>query len=127
MKTLITLMIMTFSFNSYASGCAPYDVYLADETVLTSLPQKFKGYLNCYSNDGCSLYIYSDLPSQIREYYDLKLVNTNQNLPATSFENLEVKIFKQFFVSSCTEMFRIVPGVDIEGMRFRSEKDLDYL
>lgn len=127
MKTLLALIILTFTQHSYASGCAPSDVYLADEAVITSLPQKFKGHLNCYEGGRCSLYTYSDLPGQIREYYDLELVGSNQNLPSSSFENLEVKIFKQFFVSSCTEMFRIVPGVDINGMRFRSEKDLDYL
>jgi hypothetical protein len=126
MKSLLLLFTILFSMNTFASGCFPDDVYLAEETVVTTLPDSFSGQLNCYESGECSLYVYSDKPGEMREFYDLKLLN-KKRIKAESMKNLIVKIYKQYFVSSCTEMFRIVIGVDTKDLRFRSEKDFDSL
>lgn len=123
---LLLLASLLITLNANASGCFPEDVYLAEETALITLPTPFNGHLNCYDSGECTLYAYNDQPGKMREFYDLKLLN-KRGLKAESFKNVEVKIYKQYFVSSCSEMFRVVIGVDIKDMRFRSEKDLDYL
>lgn len=121
------LLIMLLITNAHASGCFPDDVQLAEETVLTTLPDNFEGSMNCYENGECSLYAYSDKPGYWREFYRLTLTGNAPLVPQQTFKKLEMKIYRQFFVSSCTELYRVVIGTDVDGKRFRSEKDLEAL
>lgn len=129
MKKLFLLisLLSLFAFNAFASGCMPSDVQLGEETVLATLPDNFAGTMNCYENGECWLYANSDKPGYWREFYYLSMAGNAPLVPVQTFKNLELKVYKQFFVSSCTELYRVVIGTDVDGKRFRSEKDLDSL
>ena len=132
MKTFITLMILTFSLQVYASGCDPYDVYLEEETVLSEDSGYWVGSFKCKTEKECMLTIIDTTDiSDAGHYAVFHLYLTNKRTLDNDYQEIgEVKLkrYQQVFSSSCYTGFeRNVLGVEYNGMRFRSEKDLDYL
>nr|BDT26994.1 hypothetical protein BHI3_04600 [Bacteriovorax sp. HI3] len=119
MKFLLLLSLF-FSFNVFASGCMPDDVQLVSEEIVTGLGS-FEAYGRC--EDGkCGLSVSNSVKN---EWHYLHQISGQPN--AIAQKTIELKIYDQYFVSSCSETHRYILGVDIDGKRFREEKDLDYL
>ncbi len=122
----LALLLLVCSTNTFASGCFPDDVQLVDEKVLTVFPDSFKGSINCDKND-CSVYAYNDKTGMWREFYQLTSANPQEMSTTQQVEHIELKVYQQFFSSSCTDLYRVVVGFELKGKRFRSEKDLTEL
>ncbi len=123
MKILV-LLLLVVSSNSYASGCFPDDVQLVEEKVLAVFPENYKGSVSCKKINECSIYAYKDNSGMWREFYRLYPANQQQSARDQQLENVELKVYQQFFSSSCTDLYRVVVGFDLDGKRFRTEIDL---
>lgn len=120
------MLLLTFSllsFNAFASGCMPDDVQLVSETAVVDLGQ-FETTYNC-DKTFCGVSVWNQ---EKDEYHQLALINeqnpTQYNIPKGK---LNVKIYDQYFVSSCTETHRYVLGMDLEKQRYREVDDLREL
>ena len=122
MKVLIFSLLL-LSSKTFASGCMPDDVQLVSEKVVVDLGQ-FETTYNC-DKTFCGLYIWN---KEKDEYHQLALINEqNPTQYNVSKGNLNVQIYDQYFVSSCSEIHRYILGMNLEGQRYREVDDLREL
>lgn len=124
MKALI-LGLLVITTNTYASGCNPHDVYLAEETPVLSLGMH-SAMRGC-SEGSCYINTTRELGQNTERHYLVSTEKINQEIKTDWITNLEVKIYRQYFVSSCSEEYRYIIGVEYEGKRYREAADLRYL
>lgn len=124
MKALI-LGLLILTTNTYASGCGPYDVYLAEEVPVMSLG--IHSAMRGCGNGSCYINTSRKLGQNYEGHY---LVSTNKmdaEIKTDWIVDLEVKIYRQYFVSSCSEEYRYILGVEYEGQRYREAADMTIL
>jgi hypothetical protein len=124
MKALI-LGLLLLTTKTYASGCNPYDVYLAEETPVMSLgihsAMRGCGEGSCYINTT------KELGPNTERHYLMNEDKTDLQIRTDRIVDLEVKIYRQYFVSSCSEEYRYIIGTEYEGKRYREAADLTSL
>ena len=123
MKTF-ALALLLLGSQAHASGCQPYDVGLVSETVVASLGT-FKTTYQCDNETMCGVNIWN---AEKNEWHSLSLLNVKGPIGYNvDLGDQEVKIYDQYFVSSCTEVHRYIIGIDFENNRYREEDDLRQL
>lgn len=122
MKYLI-LTLLLHTPHILASGCNPGDVQLDFEKPIFNLG-KFKASYECLYSQ-CHIYINR---SENFEFHSLKLQKEYKTAPEIKdLGEIEIHIYHQYFISSCSEIHRYVLGIDFQGMRFREVEDLHEL
>jgi hypothetical protein len=127
MKILFLTLIL-LSAKTYASGCDHDMVFLTEEKVIQTYSDKLDGNFYCIPANECVLFVYSQDPTD-SGYGGLyfKFLGKTDNQKERVFRNVTLKQYSQNYTGPCGDTSRTMLGVDIGDMRFRTEKDLDYL
>lgn len=126
MKILI-LALLLVTTKTYASGCNPHDVSLIRETPIVSLGDHY-GYYRCQNNK-CWVNTVKDGADTSESHHLLKAVLGGETSESVEIfiPKLEVKIYRQYFSSSCSDVIEYVIGTEYEGVRYRSIIDRLWL
>lgn len=117
------MALFLFASKSHASGCNPHDLRLASEVSVVSLGVQEAAY-RCQDSQ-CRIDIYRKLDG-IPEAHSLVQADKAPASANTTLPDLEVKIYRQYFMGSCEETVRYVIGTEYNGIRYRSEADISY-
>jgi hypothetical protein len=128
MTKLFFVVVLALNFLSpyaQASGCDPSDVYLVKEEVVHSFAiLNFNSFACSLETGVCQFYVYRG-SCDSDELYTGQHPTVAAQPPAAGY--VEILTLRQTWESSCNVLTRDVRGVDIDGVRFRTEDDLQVL
>lgn len=122
MKSLI-LGLLLLTTKTYASGCDDGNPMQFKETPVINLGTHY-AYSGCHT-DYCFIYT-SKSDGEVVERHSLYATKTGFEVPMTELK-IEVKLYRQYFTNSCTELTRYVVGAEYEGKRYRETADLESI
>ncbi|MEA9356787.1 hypothetical protein SHI21_11250 [Bacteriovorax sp. PP10] len=122
MKALI-LGLLILTTKTYASGCDDGNPMHFEEAPVMSLGTHY-AYTGCHT-DSCYIYT-SKSEGEAVERHSLYATKTGFEVPMTEIK-VEVKMYRQYYTNSCTELTRYVVGAEYEGKRYREAADLNSI
>ncbi|MBY0413958.1 MAG: hypothetical protein K2Q18_07325 [Bdellovibrionales bacterium] len=125
---MLALSMLLFAARTYASGCDHYDVSLVSEKAIVSLGEfEATYYCNESNTKKCHVYGYNQMKDEYHVFYK-QYDGTEETIePTRPLGNIDIKIYEQYFESSCGNEYRYILGVDIEGKRYREVDDIDEM
>lgn len=122
MKALI-LGLLILTTKTYASGCDDGNPMRFEEAPVMSLGTHF-AYAGCHS-DSCYIYT-SKYEGEAVERHSLYATSVGFEVPMTEIQ-IEVKIYRQQYSNSCTDLTRYVVGAEYKGRRYKETRDLQSI
>lgn len=122
MKALI-LGLLILTTKTYASGCDDGNPVHFEEAPVMSLGTHY-AYIGC-DPDYCYAYTAKSEGEGV-ERHSLYAIKSGFEVPMIETK-IEVKLYRQYYTNSCTELTRYVVGAEYEGKRYREIADLNSI